>query len=525
MKIIIKNPAPQNDRLSKWGDYHYGKSLEKYLARMGIEVKTHYKHEWYSKEKSDAVIALQGRYHYIPSGNAKNLLWIYSHPAGVKIDELENYDIVCAASDHHAELLRNTLNRPVFTLLQCTDLEMFPLPDISRRRNGIVFVGNTRGIPRPCVKWAVDYGVPVKLWGRGWSRYIDTKYVMGDYIDNVDLGKLYSESLFTLNDHWNDMNKLGYVNNRIYDAMACGLPIITDYHDALFQKFPEELLYFRDRKSFELCIDRISENYQSYKSMIYGINDIIRSEYSFEVRVRQIIEIINNAVNAKKHRNIRQILFGNKRSRSWGRGRNGFVSFSKFERSAKQKGKKACPICETVFQDFVTYGDNGQQCPECGSLETSRFFWVFFSNLIGRSFGKLNVSLLYIEPETCIAGKLDSIDGINYFSASVDSPHAMVQIELNDTKFPNEKFHMVIANVGLLNYINNIPAIKELHRILKKSGVALILCLQEQKLDSRINLDEFSVRIIKAEEVLSDEMCKCFGIKNQVIIECAKKEL
>nr|HPR49937.1 glycosyltransferase family 1 protein [Spirochaetota bacterium] len=66
MKLIIKNPAPNDHRMKKWGDYHFGRSLSKYLTRSGIEVVTHYKSQWGKIEKGDAVLVLRGKYPYHP---------------------------------------------------------------------------------------------------------------------------------------------------------------------------------------------------------------------------------------------------------------------------------------------------------------------------------------------------------------------------------------------------------------------------------------------------------------------------
>jgi hypothetical protein len=54
-----------------------------------------------------------------------------------------------------------------------------------------------------------------------------TGQVVSDYFPNEELGELYSRSRATLNDHWADMRAYGFVNNRIFDALACGLPVIS----------------------------------------------------------------------------------------------------------------------------------------------------------------------------------------------------------------------------------------------------------------------------------------------------------
>ena len=68
MKFIIKNPAPLGPYQRKWGDFHFGRSLTKYLERLGAEVDTHYWGEWEQSTNADAVLVLRGKHRYRPKG-------------------------------------------------------------------------------------------------------------------------------------------------------------------------------------------------------------------------------------------------------------------------------------------------------------------------------------------------------------------------------------------------------------------------------------------------------------------------
>lgn len=298
MKWIIKNPSPLDYRQKMWGDYHIGRSLTKYLTRLGENVETDYDGKWNNKKKADVILVLRGKYPYKPRSNAKlHIMWNYGHPEDVSIKEYESYDIILVASNQYADVLKKKISKPVYPFLLCTDPEEFYInnKDNDMKRKGIIFVGNTRGVKRECISWAIEYAVPLKIWGRGWEKWIDKKYVVDKYIPNKKLSKLYSKSKATLNNHWPDMIKYGFVNNRVFDALACGLPIISDYSEELFNLFPNEILYYRSKNEFKKCIERLNSNYKEIKDRVNSVIPRIISDFSCGKRASDLLKIV------KKH--------------------------------------------------------------------------------------------------------------------------------------------------------------------------------------------------------------------------------
>ncbi|MGM0876147.1 MAG: glycosyltransferase family protein [Bacillota bacterium] len=293
MKWIIKNPAPTDWRQEKWGDFHFGRSLTKYLKKYGIDVETDYFPEWNNEKEADIVLVLRGKYPYKPKRNSKNIMWNISHPSSVKLEEYENYDLVFVASNKYAHILKEKIKVPVYPLLQCTDTEEFFERD-KYKRNGIIFVGNTRGVRRDCAIWSTELNIPLKIWGIGWEKWVKKKYIVNKYIRNEDLGNLYSKSSVVLNDHWSDMKKFGFINNRVFDAIACGLPVISDYHEELYKTFPNGILYYKNKQEFKKCIVQINNSYPNVKSSINKLKDIVKKDYSFKTRVDQILDVLNS---------------------------------------------------------------------------------------------------------------------------------------------------------------------------------------------------------------------------------------
>lgn len=289
MRWLLKNPAPTDSRMKKWGDYHFGRSLAKYLERLGHEVVTQYEPHWREDTACDVVLVLRGRYPFPPGlhAGATRVMWNISHPADVPLDEYESYDMVFVGSTRWAEELATRVTVPVAPLLQCTDLEEFTAPADSPRRD-FVFVGNTRGIERPGVLWALEYGLPLRIWGRGWSDWGAADHVVKDYHPNEELGALYARSRVTLNDHYDDMKEYGFVNNRIFDALACNLPVVSDWNDELHDLFPTGVLHYRDRDEFEACIEAVLLRYPDVAAATVAAGDVVRRDFSFAARAETL---------------------------------------------------------------------------------------------------------------------------------------------------------------------------------------------------------------------------------------------
>ena len=151
---------------------------------------------------------------------------------------------------------------------------------------------------RPCVLWAAQDKLPLKIWGAGWKAMLgpDKTMVQDVFIENSQIPALYRSARVTLNDHWKDMLDYQFVNNRIFDALACGLPVISDCCDELREIFPEAVLYYSNKEEFHQCVKEIENNYEEVKAKVDEQWPVIKEKYSFETRARELVEIV------EKHR-------------------------------------------------------------------------------------------------------------------------------------------------------------------------------------------------------------------------------
>jgi hypothetical protein len=67
------------------------------------------------------------------------------------------------------------------------------------------------------------------VYGRAWTAdRLDPRYLAGEHVPNEELAGYYGSAAIVLNDHWLDMQREGFLSNRLYDAAAAGAFVISD---------------------------------------------------------------------------------------------------------------------------------------------------------------------------------------------------------------------------------------------------------------------------------------------------------
>lgn len=228
----IRHSALGGPRGDRWGDTFFADSLARALRESGQHAVT-YRHGTHGSDVRplDHVnVVIRGLDRVYPIPGMVNILWVISHPDDVTVSELLSFDIVYSASSSWAATMTELTGRPIGTLLQATDASIF-YPVIGERpvitRPALFVGGNFRKRKRKVVEDALVSGIDLRVIGHGWND-LPSQVLESERIENSRLGEAYRSASLVLADHWPDMARLGFIQNRIFDAAACGIPVISD---------------------------------------------------------------------------------------------------------------------------------------------------------------------------------------------------------------------------------------------------------------------------------------------------------
>jgi len=135
-----------------------------------------------------------------------------------------------------------------------------------------------------------------------------------------------------------------------------------------------------------------------------------------------------------------------------------------------------CPICEKEFRKFLPYGRINPRanalCPSCLSLERHRLIWLYLKDKTD-FFTKAH-DVLHIAPEVCFIDRFEKLLGSRYITADIESPLAKVKADIHHLPFPDRAFDIVLCNHVLEHVNDDIQAMREIARVLKPGGFAIL---------------------------------------------------
>jgi SAM-dependent methyltransferase len=134
-----------------------------------------------------------------------------------------------------------------------------------------------------------------------------------------------------------------------------------------------------------------------------------------------------------------------------------------------------CPCCGGHFERFLPYWNRDFcRCPRCDSHERHRALWLYL-----RDRADLRGRLLHLAPEEAIARHLRDRPDLDYVSADLDSPLAMLHFDIQDIPFQDETFDAVICGHVLTEVPDDRQAMREMRRVLRPGGWAIVMAAVE----------------------------------------------
>ncbi len=137
----------------------------------------------------------------------------------------------------------------------------------------------------------------------------------------------------------------------------------------------------------------------------------------------------------------------------------------------------SCPVCGKSYKTFLPYGygkgiHDNRLCPGCLTLERHRLLWLFLQKKTNLFTAKLK--FLHIAPEQPFYKRFKKMENLEYITADLESPIADVKMDIQKMPFDDASFDVVICNHVLEHVDDDHQAMREVYRVLKKGGWAIL---------------------------------------------------
>jgi SAM-dependent methyltransferase len=143
-----------------------------------------------------------------------------------------------------------------------------------------------------------------------------------------------------------------------------------------------------------------------------------------------------------------------------------------------------CPVCDTEHEIFGAGGHNkrpGVKCPVCGSNARTRLAWIFLQRETDL-FDGARRSFLHVAPEKTLAERFAALPNIEYLSADLEPGRAMVEMDITDIRYPDDRFDVIYCSHVLEHVPDDRRAMREFLRVLKPTGWAVFLIPMKDEL-------------------------------------------
>jgi spore maturation protein CgeB/GT2 family glycosyltransferase len=279
---------------ASWGDVPYGRDVQRQLERRGLRAALLVSAEGGSAAALCADVSLHIFGVRAPRTIRAqvNMLWVISHPDRVTESLCAGYDVVFLASDLLLDHLRGRVRAPLLSLHQATEPSRF-FPDPTGPKHQLLFIGNSRRVPRPVIEALRGTNFDLAVYGGDWTpELLDPKYLRGEWVRNEELRTYYSSADIVLNDHWGDMRELGIISNRVYDALACGAFVVSDRVPGIEEEFDGAVATWDTQEELNEIITKALADPAGRAAAGARGRAAVLARHTFEQRVDRILEVL-----------------------------------------------------------------------------------------------------------------------------------------------------------------------------------------------------------------------------------------
>lgn len=300
--IVIKSTTNKNE--TNIGDYWIAEDLKEGFQQLGYNTEIDYRGEYHTKRTTTPKINIYMRGYTKftpPLADGKNILYVYypmaydeksqyktnkstlnnrsSLPENSNLDDdFNNFDIIAVASKTYQEKLNQKGIKSIFIPQYTNPQKFYPNYD-ENIKNDILFVGSNWH-DRTSLRYALESGFNVAVYGYNWQGIVPQNMYKGNYIPNTELNRYYSSAKIVLNDHRPDMKEHGFINNRIYDATACGTLVISDYMPEIADLYKDSIPMYRNKEELKVLLDYYLKNEDERQKLAKKAQEITLKKFT-----------------------------------------------------------------------------------------------------------------------------------------------------------------------------------------------------------------------------------------------------
>lgn len=152
------------------------------------------------------------------------------------------------------------------------------------------------------------------------------------------------------------------------------------------------------------------------------------------------------------------------------------------------------PIDGKSYRKFLPYGyetiRENVLSPGTLSLERHRLFWLYLKNKT--DFFTKNRKVLHFAPEQAFYTRFRKMDNLDYITTDLNSPLADVKADICNLPFQDNEFDFIICNHVLEHIPDDTKAMKEIYRVLKPGGTAILQVPYQADLEKTFSDDSIT---------------------------------
>lgn len=151
------------------------------------------------------------------------------------------------------------------------------------------------------------------------------------------------------------------------------------------------------------------------------------------------------------------------------------------------------PIDGKTFSKFMPYGYQKQRpnvlSPSTLSLERHRLLWLYLVQ--ETDFFTREQKVLHFAPEQAFYKRFKKLKHLDYTTTDLNSPIADVKADICNLPFEDDSYDTIICNHVLEHIKDDTKAMKEMYRVLKPGGMAILQIPQD--LNRKVTYEDDSI--------------------------------